>query len=96
MFSFAEDNRTIVTGSLDQKVKLWDIETGKELYAFNTKVDVWSVDLISDASIIVLGCNDGTVRFLVNNTGKTKNKFTKLSHLNEKILFSLFNQQKIK
>ena len=35
------------------------------LYEFNTDVEIWSVDLISDQSVIVLGCQDGTVRFLV-------------------------------
>jgi WD40 repeat protein len=63
--SFAEDNKTIVTGSLDKKVKLFDSETGKELMSFDAGVEVWSVDLISDASVIILGCADGSVRFLV-------------------------------
>ena len=64
--SFAyNDDRTIVSASLDKKIKLWDSMTGKMLYEFDAGVEVWSVDLISDQSVIVLGCQDGTVRFLV-------------------------------
>ncbi|MDP2363869.1 MAG: WD40 repeat domain-containing protein, partial [Ignavibacteria bacterium] len=62
--SFAEDNKTIVSASLDKTVKLWDIDTGKNLMTFDAGVEIWSVDLISDKSIIILGCADGTVRFL--------------------------------
>jgi len=64
--SFAyNDDRTIVSASLDKKVKLWDSMTGKLIYEFDAGVEVWSVDLISDQSVIILGCSDGTVRFLV-------------------------------
>jgi WD40 repeat protein len=62
--SFAGDNRTIVSASLDKKVKLWDIHTGENLMTFDAGVEIWSVDLVSDASIIIIGCADGTVRFL--------------------------------
>lgn len=61
--SFAEDN-TLVSASLDGKVKLWNPETGENLMTFDAGVDIWSVDLVSDASIIIIGCADGTVRFL--------------------------------
>jgi WD40 repeat protein len=58
------DNKTIVSASLDQKVKLWDITTGKNLMTFDTGVEIWAVDLVSDISTIILGCADGTIRFL--------------------------------
>lgn len=62
--SFAEDNKTLVSASLDKFVKLWDTDTGQNLLSFDTGVEVWSVDIVSDASIIIIGCADGTVRFL--------------------------------
>ena len=62
--SVAGDNKTIVTVSLDKKVKLWDISTGENLMEFDAGVKIWSVDITSDAEIIILGCGDGTVRFL--------------------------------
>ncbi len=68
--SFAEDNRTLVSASLDNFVKLWDTDTGKNIMSFDTGVEVWSVDLVSDASIIIIGCSDGTVRFLTKKTNQ--------------------------
>lgn len=62
--SFAEDNIRLVSGSLDKTVKLWNSDTGENLMTMDAGVEIWSVDLVSDASIIVLGCADGTVRFL--------------------------------
>lgn len=59
-----DDDKTIVSASLDKKVKLWDSDTGENLMTFDAGVEIWSVDLISDASIIIIGCADGTVRFL--------------------------------
>lgn len=70
--SFAEDNQTLVSASLDKFVKLWNVDTGKNLFALNSGVEIWSVDLVSDASLIIIGCADGTVRFLTKSTGKTK------------------------
>jgi len=72
--SFAGDNQTMVSASLDKTVKLWDSETGKNLMTFDTGVEVWSVDLVSDAGIIVLGCADGSVRFLNRESGKKTGK----------------------
>ncbi|MBM2813779.1 MAG: repeat protein [Ignavibacteria bacterium] len=75
--SFAEDNKTLVSGSLDGVVKLWNVETGENLMNFETGVEVWSVDLVSDASIITLGCSDGTVRILTNKEPSKADKKVK-------------------
>lgn len=69
--SFAEDNKTLVSASLDKKVKLWNIETGECLFTQDVGVEVWSVDLTSNAEILVLGCADGSVRFLVEQNSQT-------------------------
>lgn len=68
--SFAEDNKTIVSASTDKKVKLWDITTGNNLYTKEIDSEIWSVDMVSDASIIILGCADGSVRFLTKIGGR--------------------------
>ncbi len=72
--SFAEDNKTLVSASLDKYVKLWDTDTGKNIMSFDTGVELWSVDLVSDASIIIVGCADGTVRFLTKVIEQPKQK----------------------
>lgn len=62
--SFAEDNVTIVTGSLDKTVKLWNSDTGENLMVYFLGSEVWTVDLISSAEVITVGCADGTVRLI--------------------------------
>jgi len=65
--AFAADNKTLVTGSLDHHVKLWDTDGPNLLMDMDLGVGVWSVDLVSDASIITVACDDGTVRLLKRN-----------------------------
>lgn len=72
--SFAADNRTLVTGSLDHHVKLWDIEGPTLLMDTDLGVGVWSVDIVSDASIITVACDDGTVRLLKKDDGSKPKK----------------------
>lgn len=62
--SFAEDNSTIVTGSLDKTVKLWNSNNGENLMVYFLGSEVWSVDLVSSAEIVTVGCADGTIRLI--------------------------------
>jgi WD40 repeat protein len=62
--AFAADKTTLVTGSLDKHAKLWNINGPTLLMDIDTGVGVWSVDIVSDASIIAVACEDGTVRLL--------------------------------
>ena len=52
---------------------LWgiDINTGENLMTMDVGVEVWSVDLTSNARTILIGCADGTVRML-SETAKGK------------------------
>jgi WD40 repeat protein len=70
--TFAADNKTIVSASLDMKVKMWDVTTGNNLYTKELDTEIWSVDIVSDGSIIILGCADSSVRFLTKKGGKKK------------------------
>ena len=70
--SFAEDNHTLISGSLDKKIKLWDVETGKNIYSRDLDCEVWSVDLTSSADVLIAGCSDGTVRYYVTPEVKAK------------------------
>ena len=69
--SFAEDNKTLVSASLDKTVKLWDISTGENLMTADVGVEVWSIDLTSNANVIILACADGSVRFMVDNNARS-------------------------
>jgi WD40 repeat protein len=68
--SFACDNQTLVSASLDKTVKLWNILTGANLMTMTIDSEIWGVDLTCDAKTIILGCADGTVRFLTKKLGK--------------------------
>lgn len=72
--SFAEDNKTLVTGSLDKKIRLWDTEGPFLLYEADLGAGIWTVDLVSDASILVAGCDDGTVKLLRKSVATQKGK----------------------
>ena len=65
--TFACDNKTLATASLDGYVKLYNVETGENIFVHNFGVPVWSVDMTCDAGVIIVGCADGTVRYLKKN-----------------------------
>jgi len=44
------------------------------LFEADLGVGVWSVDLVSDASILVAGCEDGTVKLLKKSIASQKGK----------------------
>lgn len=62
--TLAEDNTTLVTTSLDQYVRMWNMLTGEKLFEQKIDTEIWGVDITSDAKKVVLGCSDGTVRIL--------------------------------
>ena len=72
--SWAEDNRTIVTGSLDKFVKLWNSDTGENLMSMDVGSDIWGVDLTSSADHIMVGCADGSVKMMVEKKEAIKGK----------------------
>ncbi|ETN97245.1 WD-repeat protein, partial [Reticulomyxa filosa] len=63
---------TILSGSLDKSVRLWDIRSGKQTQMFNGHIDyVWSVEyapftiknIIGNSNVICSGSFDNTIRF---------------------------------
>ena len=57
------DGKTIVSGSDDKTVRLWDIETGKEIRRLQGHTDdVNSVAISADGQTIVSGSSDGEIK----------------------------------
>ena len=69
--SFSPDGKTLVSGSGDKTVKLWDAATGKEIKTLTGHQDaVLSVSFSRDGKTLVSGSGDKTVKLWDAATGK--------------------------
>jgi len=60
---FSPDNRILASGNLDGTIKLWDVETGKEIKTLQGHTDVvLSVKFSPDGKILASGGGDNTIR----------------------------------
>jgi WD40 repeat protein len=61
--AFSPDGKRIVSGSLDNTLKVWDAETGQEMLTLKGHSDpVYSVAFSSDGKRIVSGSDDNTLK----------------------------------
>ena len=58
------DGRRAVSGSYDDTVRVWDLETGQCLAVYHAGADVDSAAISSNGSRIVCGTSDGQMHFL--------------------------------
>jgi len=63
-----DDQRSLLSASLDGSIKLWDLESGKELYAFTGNLEVQCITCSSDSQFF-LSSEDISLK-LWNLTGK--------------------------
>jgi WD40 repeat protein len=83
---FSADCRYIVSGSRDTTVKLWDVETGRELETFLGHTDsVESVAISADGDFVASASRDGTIRIWSTKTGK---EFSRLEENADSVVFS--------
>jgi formylglycine-generating enzyme required for sulfatase activity/WD40 repeat protein/serine/threonine protein kinase len=59
--AFSPDAKTLVSGSDDWSVRLWDVSRGLELHAFSCPFSVNSVAISPDSGLIAAGVQDGSV-----------------------------------
>ena len=60
--AFSSDKRTLAAGSRDGTVKLWDVETERDIATFRHTEEVTSVSFSSDGAILATGSRDRTVK----------------------------------
>jgi WD40 repeat protein len=58
------DGRRAVSASDDRTLRLWDLETGKEIAAFTGESGIGSCAVTSDGRTIVAGESSGRMHFL--------------------------------
>jgi WD40 repeat protein len=62
--AFSPDGKTILTGSVDGKARLWDVSMGRPIGQPLTHQDaVWAVAFSPDGKTILTGSADRTARF---------------------------------
>jgi WD40 repeat protein len=73
----SNDGRRLLTSSSDQKLRLWDTDTGKELRVFAGHTNsIQSAALSPDGKRVLSGSLDGTVRLWDVDTGKELRQMT--------------------
>jgi len=68
--TFSSDGKSLVSGSEDKTVKLWDVQTGGVVKTFSGHTSViWSVSISADCTKIASGSSDNTINLWDIQTG---------------------------
>ena len=79
--AFSPDGKRIVSASADNTVRIWDVETGKEIRKFEKHTDqVNSAAFSPDGKRIVSASDDKTVRIWNAETGEEIHRFEEYSN----------------
>ncbi len=87
--AFSPDGKTIITASIDKIVRLWDVQTGRELRKFIGHTDnVWTASFSPDGRTIATASADGTVRLWDTQTGQELRRLVGHTAGVENVVFS--------
>jgi WD40 repeat protein len=69
--AFSPDGNTVISGSSDSTIKLWNVQTGEEIRTFKGHSDkVYSVTFSPDGNTALSGSRDNTLKLWDIQTGK--------------------------
>lgn len=69
--AFAPDSKSIATASYDKLIKIWDVETGKEIRTLKDHIDaIYALAFTPDGKRIVSGAADRTIKVWDPATGE--------------------------
>src|SRR5437764_355650 len=78
--SLSKDGKRLLCPGYDHVVRLWDVETGKEVQRFvGHTAEIWAAGLSPDGKEVVSGAWDLTVRVWDAATGKELRRFEKVT-----------------
>ncbi len=74
---FSPDNRWVATGSFDNTIKIWEMETGRELRSLTGHAGaIRALACSPDGKLLISGGNDSTVRIWEVESGKEIKTFS--------------------
>ena len=68
--AFSSDGHTLISGSWDKTIRIWDITSATEIRHIQTKDSIYTVALHPSGDIIVAGSFDETITLWETKTGK--------------------------
>lgn len=79
--AFSPDSKSVLTGSLDGEVHLWNIETGKMVQTFKAhSKEVFALSFNSDGAYVFAGSVNGTITIWETATGREVKVFERHKH----------------
>jgi WD40 repeat protein len=87
--SFNPDGKILATASRDKTIKLWNVETGKEIYTLSGHSDsISSLSFSTDGKTLATGSDDKTIKLWDVDTGKERRTLTCHSKSVDSVSFS--------